>query len=79
MAVGGYVNYFFGNARNERGLCATPDCTREPVQTCVFKYCDECFDQIMRDLAEGRTPNLVQMQNPEPGTEPSATEEPASS
>ena len=55
------MNYFFGNARNEKGLCATPDCTREPVQTMVFKYCDQCFDRIMGDLAAGRAPNLEQI------------------
>lgn len=58
------MNYFFGNARNDKGLCATPDCIGRPVHTIVFKYCTRCYDAIMEDLAFGRVPNIEQIENP---------------
>lgn len=53
------MNYFFGNERNAKGLCATPNCQRKAVQTFVYGYCDECFDTIVADLSAGRLSSIV--------------------
>lgn len=64
------VYYFFGNARNEKGLCATPDCDGKPVHTFMYKYCDKCHDTIMSDLVAGRAPNIARIENREAVTIP---------
>lgn len=51
------MNYFFGNARNDKGLCATPGCTGKPIHTFVYKYCDRCYVAIASGLESGLAPD----------------------
>lgn len=47
------MDYFFGNKRNDQGLCATEGCIGAPVHTFVYKYCEKCFAVIARDMEAG--------------------------
>lgn len=62
------MDYFFGNARNDQGLCATPGCTGAPVHMFVYRYCEKCFAVIASDMEAGRTPNLERLERLWPGT-----------
>jgi len=47
------MDYFFGNKRNDQGLCATVGCAGTPVHTFVYKYCEKCFAIIADEMAAG--------------------------
>ena len=52
------MEYFFGNDRNDQGLCATPDCPGKPVHLFVYEYCDRCYS-IIHDLLDSDAPPIV--------------------
>ncbi len=55
------MDYFFGNERNDKGLCATQSCTGTPVHTFVYKYCEKCFAVIARDMEAGFVSGIERM------------------
>ena len=63
------MHYFFDNARNDRGLCATEGCTGRPVHTLVYRYCEKCAVLIAHDLEARHAVSLA--------TAPPATRTPA--
>ena len=52
------MNYFFGNKRNDQGLCATEGCPERPLHTFVYKYCEKCFAAIANDMEAGLAPSI---------------------
>jgi len=52
------LEYFFGNARNDQGLCATPGCQGKADHWFVYKYCHRCHGKI-RDLLDSDAAPIV--------------------
>ena len=52
------LTYFFGNAQNDKGLCATPGCKGKAIHSFVYKYCDACYTAIANGLEAGLASDL---------------------
>lgn len=56
------MDYFFGSERNDRGLCATPNCNGAPVHMFIYKYCEKCFAVIAKEMEAGITPIIERLE-----------------
>lgn len=66
------MDYFFGNERNDKGMCATEGCTGEPLNVFVYKYCEKCFAAIAKDMEAGLIVTLDGLTRRQPGHPPAS-------
>lgn len=56
----------FKNAKNSKGLCATPQCSRKATRSYIYMYCEECYAQILDSLDSGLVPTAGLVLEPDP-------------